>query len=265
MNKYQNGKIYKIISPNTEKIYIGSTIVNLNKRLIKHRYEIKKRGITSKIIFDAGDEKIELIKNFPCNSKEELRREEGLIMKQYKNICVNILIAGRTRKEYYTDNFEKIKIIQKKYYLKNKDKTDEYQRQYKIDNKERLSSMKKEKFNCECGGRYTRYTKKEHERSGKHKYFIENGIPKYEFTKSNKKIKCKCGGEYTEKFQNAHFKSKIHKYFIENGKPFIKPIPKCKSTKLIKCPCGGQYTEKYERGHKRQLNHKKYLQQLNKS
>jgi predicted GIY-YIG superfamily endonuclease len=239
MNKYQKSKIYKIVSPHTEKIYVGSTYLTLKKRLKKHKDDLKIKYVSSKKILDLKDYEIILLKNYPCYSREELRKEENKFIEKYKNICVNDVMAYRSPED------------KKK-----------YQKQYKIDNKERLSNMKKEKFNCDCGGRYTRYTKKEHESSKKHKYFIETGEQKKEFTKSNKKIKCKCGGEYTEKFQHAHFKSKIHKYFIENGKPFIKPIPKCKSTKLIKCPCGGQYTEKYERGHKRQDNHKRYLNSL---
>ena len=41
MNKYQNGKIYKITSKQTDDVYIGSTIQELNKRLIHHKAKYK--------------------------------------------------------------------------------------------------------------------------------------------------------------------------------------------------------------------------------
>jgi predicted GIY-YIG superfamily endonuclease len=41
MVDYKNSIVYKIISKNTDKIYIGSTTQNLKKRLSKHIYESK--------------------------------------------------------------------------------------------------------------------------------------------------------------------------------------------------------------------------------
>ena len=46
MNKYQNGKIYAIKSPNTEKIYIGSTTQKyLSSRLAQHNGHMKSGKI----------------------------------------------------------------------------------------------------------------------------------------------------------------------------------------------------------------------------
>ncbi len=42
MNKYQNGKIYKLIDNTNGNEYYGSTIVNLNKRQIQHKTHNKK-------------------------------------------------------------------------------------------------------------------------------------------------------------------------------------------------------------------------------
>ena len=50
--------------------------------------------------------KIELVEVFPCNSKEELRQREGYWIKQEE--CVNKLVAGRNRVEYYSENKDKI-------------------------------------------------------------------------------------------------------------------------------------------------------------
>ena len=48
---------------------------------------------------------IELFENFPCNSKEELNKKEGQVIREIGTI--NKQTAGRTNKEWYEDNKEK--------------------------------------------------------------------------------------------------------------------------------------------------------------
>ena len=90
---YQNGKIYAIRSPNTDKIYIGSTTQSLKKRLWNHKNDNynptrgAERMCTSKQIMDFGDHYIELLENFPCNTKEELNKREGELQRLHN--CVN--------------------------------------------------------------------------------------------------------------------------------------------------------------------------------
>ena len=93
-NKYQNGKIYKIIylkEPN--KIYIGSTIRTLEKRFLQHCSQAKINDENNKITIynfhmflnkhSNDDFNIELIENYPCNSKNELEDREHIIMTEY--------------------------------------------------------------------------------------------------------------------------------------------------------------------------------------
>ena len=44
-NKYQNGKIYKIWSMETDEIYVGSTCQPLHKRMYDHRKSPDKENI----------------------------------------------------------------------------------------------------------------------------------------------------------------------------------------------------------------------------
>ena len=108
MNKYQNGKIYKIVDIGYNKCYIGSTTESLSQRMARHRdgYNACKRGVKnasktrSIVLFDEyGIEncKIELLENYPCDSKEDLRSREGYY--QEKHNCVNKQLASRTPKE----------------------------------------------------------------------------------------------------------------------------------------------------------------------
>ena len=121
MKDYSKGKIYKITSENYDKIYIGSTCRTLKKRINKHKYDMRQYikqnpssyYCSSYELCEEHDYKIELIKNYPCNSEQELRREEGRWQLLNKDIIVNKYIAGRTKKEY--DNTEKRKASKKKH------------------------------------------------------------------------------------------------------------------------------------------------------
>ena len=89
MNKYNNGKIYKIIDNTTNDIYIGSTIqARLSKRLRDHKSDCKNnKGASCSKIINNGDYKIILIEKYSCNSKDELlSREQHYIDKLD---CVN--------------------------------------------------------------------------------------------------------------------------------------------------------------------------------
>ena len=91
MNKYNKGKIYKITSPNTEDVYYGSTILSLNKRFRTHK------KCNSKKIIDAGDAKVELVENYPCESKQELLWRERYYIENFD--CVNKMKPIVTKEE----------------------------------------------------------------------------------------------------------------------------------------------------------------------
>jgi len=125
-NKYTKGKIYKIVCDTTGLTYIGSTIQGLSSRISGHRadyksYLNKKRTnyVTSFDILKNNNYKIILIENFPCNSKEELEREERKYIETMD--CINKVIPTRTDKEYKENNKERIKIRDKEYKQKNRE------------------------------------------------------------------------------------------------------------------------------------------------
>ena len=71
MVNYSNGKIYKIISDQTDLIYIGSTTQQLSKRKQRHK---SNKDCSSKEILQYEDARIILIEMFSCNCKEELNQ-----------------------------------------------------------------------------------------------------------------------------------------------------------------------------------------------
>ena len=139
MKDYSNGKIYKIASKDTNKIYIGSTTGSLDCRMYRHHqdYVLYQNNLGSKIYsFELFDEVgfencyIELICEFPCENAHELACEEGRhqMLNLYK--IVNKNIAGRTIKQYYQDKRETILNQKREYYKNNCETRKAYQSNY---------------------------------------------------------------------------------------------------------------------------------------
>ena len=184
-NRYQNGKIYAIRSHLTEQIYVGSTCeTRLSKRMVQHRAKYRRflrdgdKSTTSRIILEKGDAYIELIENFPCNTKDELTRREGFHIRA--NNCVNKIIPGRTSTEYYQDNIEKIRIYKKNYNIFNYESIKTKKKQYHIDNKEHITDYRKQWYInnvseqrkrilcCYCDTTFARHSKSRHIKTDKH-------------------------------------------------------------------------------------------------
>jgi len=164
MPDYQLGKIYIITSEKHKLIYVGSTAKkNISSRMSGHIKDYKYGKCCQSIkLLECDDYEYKLLKDFPCNNVQELRREEGLCILHYKNQtdyeCVNKLVAGRTRKEYYDDNQNKIvehkkqyrknnkEIVSKslkKYREKNIDKIEEQRKQYRENNIDKIKEQRK--------------------------------------------------------------------------------------------------------------------------
>tara|TARA_R110000796_G_scaffold242060_1_gene363985 strand:+ start:373 stop:927 length:555 start_codon:yes stop_codon:yes gene_type:complete len=174
MNKYQEGKIYKIVCNITNETYYGSTIKTLEERLRLHKYD---KHCMSREIINGGNYEIILIKNYPCKSQYELEEEEGKYIRD--NECINKKIPHRTNKEYYEDNKNKINKQVKKWGENNKEKVNEYKKKYRENNKEKIKEWRdnnkeeinkkqKEKITCECGSIINRNHLARHKKTIKH-------------------------------------------------------------------------------------------------
>jgi hypothetical protein len=143
MQNYQKSKIYKITGGGLN--YYGSTIQTLHNRLQIHINDKKKNknGSVNKIL-DTNDYQIELIENFPCNTKKQLlEREKWWIQ---NNECINKHIPIRTLEEikynkkiYQQNHKEMNKISNKKWQEKNKESRKEYHKNWYLKKKLNLS------------------------------------------------------------------------------------------------------------------------------
>ena len=193
-NKYQNGKIYKIVDIGYNKCYIGSTTEELSMRMARHRSNFKRflRGDKESHIrsFDLFHEygvencKIELIEYFKCDTLQELQRKEGEHIKNTE--CVNKCVAGRTD-EHYDDNKNKISERNKEYKQDNKDKILEQKKEYYQNNKDKIKEYKKEY--CEANKDKIREQKKKYREANKDKIKEHDKLRYAENKEKNKSVK----------------------------------------------------------------------------
>ena len=142
MLDWSKGKIYKVTCGETGNVYIGSTVRSLNVRLNDHNTS-SNRCETRDFI----NPKIELLEDYPCETRDELHWKEREWME--KTDCVNERRPIVTLEEYR-----------------------ERHKKYKKENREKIN----EKFNCECGGKFTCSNKAHHLKTKKHIKFISTRL-----------------------------------------------------------------------------------------
>lgn len=129
---YSQGKIYTIRCRDDDTlVYVGSTIQPLPKRWGGHKGMSTihpNRPLYSTINNEWDKWYIELFELYPCNSKMELLKREGEIIREIGTL--NKRVAGRDMTQYFKDNADKFKQYQKKYTEQNIDKIKEYYKQY---------------------------------------------------------------------------------------------------------------------------------------
>jgi len=187
-NRYQQGKIYKIVSPHTDKIYIGSTTKQyLSQRLAKHKSGFKawqlgkENKMMSYDLIQLGEVEILLLETYPCNSKDELISRERHWYNLNKELSINKLRPSITKEEK--------KQLRKEDHIKNRDK-----------------ELKQMEIYRELNHDAIKKTKDEWYQENKNRIKEKNSIIH----------KCECGLEYTNQNKSRHMKSKIHLNLLTN-------------------------------------------------
>ena len=185
MPNYRNTKIYIIRSNNTDRVYIGATTQPLSGRFRDHNSKFRNGRCKCKVkeILEHGGAYIELLELFPCDIVEESRARERHWMRIFDGQKVNKNIPGRTMAEYRRDHKEK----RNEYDRQRRRNNPDYFKTYRQDHKEQISKYHKhhyqnnkqkvlehaaEKFECPCGGRYTRNHIAQHLKTLKHKAYL---------------------------------------------------------------------------------------------
>ena len=216
MTDYKNGKIYAIKSNETDEVYIGSTCDILKGRFCSHKADFKRklrgekfRYSTSDKLLKYSDAYIELIEEYPCETKRELLDREGYFIKNTPN-CVNTQIQGRTMAEWRVDNAEKIKKYSKEYYEKNREIQNEKHKEWYYSDKGReyLERLKeKRRLNRPPKIIVSEEEKKEKKQEQDANY-RKNNSEKIKAMK-NRKLKCPhCEKEFSASNLSRHIKTK---------------------------------------------------------
>jgi hypothetical protein len=130
-----NGTIYKLTSPQTESVYVGSTTESIKSRMSKHKTNYKRytngkhNYVSSYEILKHNDAIIELLEQKEYKDKKEMFERERFFMNSIEN-TVNKNRCGVSHKESVEHDGEK--------------------------------------FICECGGVYTRKNRNAHNKSKRH-------------------------------------------------------------------------------------------------
>lgn len=168
-------RIYRIIHLQSEICYIGSTCNELKQRWQQHKSGFNRwmadKKLKSLSIFPFMEEygidqfKITLVKEYKVADKMHLHALEQLWVNKFRKTAVNLnnpfAIAPLFKKQYY-----------KQYRDNNKEIIKEKCQAYRDANKETLNHNKREKCQCECGGKYTKTNSARHERSVKHQNWL---------------------------------------------------------------------------------------------
>ena len=239
MPNYQDAKIYKIVNPENNLVYYGSTTYkNLNCRFSQHKQIFN--SCSSRYLFIEGTQYIELLENFPCENKKELELKERWYIEN--NECVNQYIPGRNRQERYESTVEERKV----YYQKNKTKIMEQHKKNYMLTKEKVLK-KKQKY----------YEENKKVILEKQKIQYENNKERInkrnrDYYKNNKEICVQKRKEYYEKNKEII----LQKQRIENK------IRYEKTKKKIICDCGSTIGIHGIKKHERSKKHKNYLDTL---
>ena len=227
-SKYHNGRIYKIVGNGYTKMYIGSTVQSLCNRMSEHRKRFNKyrhgqdtNYTSSFVIFEEygmDNCKIELIEVFPCGSKEELHKQEGFHIKS--NDCVNKLVNGRTRHDWYKDNKDVIQDKQRQYAMNHKEHIKEYKKKYVEEHKDELTRKSKEWYQAnretvlaQC--KDYREKQKDKQRDTDKRYQEANKDKIAE--QRNATVTCTtCGQSYTHCNKARHERSKTHQRTLQD-------------------------------------------------
>ena len=157
-------RFYKISSDNTEKVYVGSTRLTLEARLVWHESDYNTylhtniRTITSIEILKCGNYSIHLLEEKICTDIERDQIESHFIQNT-PNVVNKLKRLGEYKRLGATG-------YAKEY---NYEKNNDRMKQFYTEHKESILKKSKEKFTCQlCNGTYDYAHKSSHMKSKKH-------------------------------------------------------------------------------------------------
>ncbi len=194
MVNYALGRVYKLVSTNSDRVYIGSTCQSLSKRMGGHRQHVR-RGTTYQVYMHMRERGVEtwhivLLEKVSCADREELTKKE----------------------DEWMGKFDKEKLLNKN--------AARFTAAARTKNRAQIKAAMSVPFHCPCGSTVRNIQKQKHYRSKKHKkWATENNVPIPESERTRGKavpVACQCGGRFTPRNKNIHAQTNIHKKWLAN-------------------------------------------------
>lgn len=167
MVSYSDGKIYKITSPQTDEVYVGSTAEKrLCVRMVHHRsqyrryLEGKSNYVASFALLKYDGAVITLIESYPCKTKEELRARERYWYERIDNVVNRYRPISTTEEQ---------RAIRRKSYYENKEVEAKAHKAWQQRNK----AYMQRKYQCSCGVIATWHQRHSHQKSKRHLKWAE--------------------------------------------------------------------------------------------
>ena len=148
---YSQAKIYKITNDYNDQVYIGSTCDTLVKRFSYHKKDRTRNRNINRPLYQLMNEigferfRIQLICDFPCEDKYELKQKEGEYIRTIGTL--NVYIAGNIAPRDEVREKIEDRII-----------------------------YKKEKIECDCGCMIRRSDISTHRKTKKHQQIMDEKI-----------------------------------------------------------------------------------------
>ena len=252
-NRFNKGKIYKIIDMINNFYYIGSTTSTLARRLYEHKQNITR--IQSRKVYNYFNEigfdniKIILIKEVNVDNRNQLLKAENDIieeclkdekclnsirswtglntndMKEYRKLYNEKFkdeissVNKKYKQKYYETYKDEILNEHKTYYQNNRDKVLENKKIYNNQNKEKILEYKAI-YNVNNKTKIKEKLKQYYEENkdkldeNNLKYYYQNKEKINQFRKE--KVQCICGCLIRKDGMKEHQITKKHKTFIQN-------------------------------------------------
>ena len=169
---FSKGKIYKITNDYNDDVYVGSTCDTLVKRFSTHKRQINSSLKMNRPLYTLMREigfdrfRIELIENYQCEDKYQLRQREGYYIRELGTL--NMRIAGRTNTEYQQEHKEYYQNIKKKSAEKYSEENVIRKKLWYETNKEKLLKESSEIIICACGCELAKGALLRHQKTKKH-------------------------------------------------------------------------------------------------
>ena len=213
------GIIYTITDKDTNEVYIGSTTMSINKRMISHRSMCKsydegkkKGGCSSFNIIRRNNYTVKILENIEYEKKEELYFKE-------RNYIETLNAINTMKRPKITKEEKKLKNdeIKENYKEQRKAYSKKYDKEYRAKNKEYIAAKTKEyrEKNKEMLKEKSKNYRETNTERIKDKKKVE-----YEKAKQDGKcdiVQCGCGGTYIFRSKARHFATNLHQQFIKKN------------------------------------------------